>query len=164
MPSGLRSSLAVDRSGSMGGDRLAAAAVAAAAVAWRAPGDYSVIAFSNDVVVIKAQNVWRSPEVVVDDLLTLRGHGLTDMTLALRAARAQLMRSKAARRLVILLSDCRPTAGSDPVGEARSVDELFVVAPSGDSEEGEALACASGGRCATLDGPSGIPAVFSQLL
>jgi len=156
--------LAVDRSGSMGGDRLAAAALAAAAVAWRAPDDYSVLAFSKDVVVIKAQDEWRGPEVVVDDLLTLRGHGTTDLALALRAARAQLMRSNAARRLVVLLSDCRPTTGGDPVDEAGAVDELFVVAPAGDSEEGEALACAAGGRCATLDGPSGIPAVFSQLL
>jgi len=156
--------LAVDRSGSMGGDRLAAAALAAAAVAWRAPDDYSVLAFSKDVVVIKAQDEWRGPEVVVDDLLTLRGHGTTDLALALRAARAQLMRSNAARRLVVLLSDCRPTTGGDPVDDAGAVDELFVVAPAGDSEEGEALACAAGGRCATLDGPSGIPAVFSQLL
>ena len=102
--------------------------------------------------------------MVVDDLLTLRGHGTTDLALALRAAKAQLMRSNAARRLVVLLSDCRPTTGSDPVEDAGAVDELFVVAPAGDSEEGEALACAAGGRCATLDGPSGIPAVFSQLL
>jgi MoxR-like ATPase/Mg-chelatase subunit ChlD len=156
--------LVVDRSGSMGGDRLAAAAVAAAAVAWRAPDDYSVLAFSDHVVVIKSQDMWRGPEEVVDDLLTLRGHGTTDLSLALRVARSQLTRSNAARRLVILLSDCRPTAGGDPVGGARDVDELFVIAPAGDSDEGEALACAAGGRCAALEGPSGIPAVFAQLL
>jgi Mg-chelatase subunit ChlD len=156
--------LVVDRSGSMGGDRLAAAAVAAAAVAWRAPDDYSVLAFSDHVVVIKSQDMWRGPEEVVDDLLTLRGHGTTDLSLALRVARSQLTRSNAARRLVILLSDCRPTAGGDPVGGARAVDELFVIAPAGDSDEGEALACAAGGRCAALEGPSGIPAVFAQLL
>jgi len=156
--------LVVDRSGSMGGDRLSAAAVAAAAVAWRAPDDYSVLAFSDHVVVIKAQDVWRGPEEVVDDLLTLRGHGTTDLSLALRVARSQLTRSNAARRLVILLSDCRPTAGGDPVGAARAVDELLVIAPAGDSDEGKALACAAGGRCAALDGPFGIPAVFAQLL
>jgi hypothetical protein len=37
--------LLVDRSGSMGGKPLATSAVAAAAVAWRSPADYSVIAF-----------------------------------------------------------------------------------------------------------------------
>jgi len=148
----------------MGGDRLAAAAVAAAAVTWRAPKDYSVLTFSEDVVVIKAQDEWRGAEVVVDDLLTLRGLGTTNLALALRAARTQLARSSAARRLVVLLSDCRATTGGDPFAEARAVDELFVVAPAGDSEEGKALAGAAGGRCATLEGPSGVPAVFAQLL
>ena len=42
--------LAVDRSGSMGGKPLATSAVAAAAVANRAPADYSVLAFGKDVV------------------------------------------------------------------------------------------------------------------
>ncbi len=37
--------LIVDRSGSMGGRPLATSAVAAAAIAWRAPDDYSVLAF-----------------------------------------------------------------------------------------------------------------------
>jgi Mg-chelatase subunit ChlD len=156
--------LVVDRSGSMRGDRLAAAAVAAAAVAWRAPDDYSVLAFSNNVIIIKPQGESRGSEAVVDDLLTLRGHGTTDLTLALKAAQTQLMRSHAKRRLTILLSDCRPTAGGDPVAQARVVDELFVIAPAGDSAEGQALAAAAGGRFAPLDGPSGIPGVFARLI
>jgi MoxR-like ATPase/Mg-chelatase subunit ChlD len=156
--------LAVDRSGSMGGERLAAAAVAAAAVAWRAPQDYSVLAFADDVVVIKPQDVFRRPEEVVDDLLIMRGHGTTDVALALRAARAQLLRSTAARRMAILLSDCRPTTGGDPMCEARALDELFVVAPADDAEEGKALAGAAGGQWVGLAGPSGVPAAFAQLL
>lgn len=156
--------LVVDRSGSMGGDRLAAAAVAAAAVAWRAPDDYSVLVFSNNVIIIKPQGESRGSEAVVDDLLTLRGHGTTDLSLALKAAQAQLMKSNAKRRLAVLLSDCRPTAGGDPVAQARVVDELFVVAPAGDSDEGQALAAAAGGRFAPLDGPSGIPGVFARLM
>jgi MoxR-like ATPase/Mg-chelatase subunit ChlD len=156
--------LVVDRSGSMGGDRLAAAAVAAAAVAWRAPDDYSVLVFSNNVICIKPQDERRGSEAVVDDLLTLRGHGTTDLTLALKAAQTQLMKSNAKRRLAVLLSDCRPTAGGDPVAQARAVDELFVVAPAGDSDEGQALAAAVGGLFAPLDGPSGIPGVFARLM
>ena len=65
--------LVVDRSGSMGGERLATAAVAAAAVAWRAPDDYSVLAFGRDVVAVKSQDVFRPPERVVDDLLSVAG-------------------------------------------------------------------------------------------
>jgi uncharacterized protein with von Willebrand factor type A (vWA) domain len=130
----------VDRSGSMGGDRLAAAAVAAAAVAWRAPDDYSVLVFSNNVICIKPQDERRGSEAVVDDLLTLRGHGTTDLTLALKAAQTQLMKSNAKRRLAVLLSE------------------------AGDSDEGQALAAAVGGLFAPLDGPSGIPGVFARLM
>jgi Mg-chelatase subunit ChlD len=123
-----------------------------------------VLVFSNNVIIIKPQGESRGSEAVVDDLLTLRGHGTTDLSLALKAAQAQLMKSNAKRRLAVLLSDCRPTAGGDPVAQARVVDELFVVAPAGDSDEGQALAAAAGGRFAPLDGPSGIPGVFARLM
>ncbi len=79
-------SLVLDRSGSMGGARLATAAVAAAAVALRGIDDYSVIAFGSAVRVVKAQRQPRAVESVVDDLLSLRGHGRTDLAAALRAA------------------------------------------------------------------------------
>ena len=49
--------LLVDRSGSMGGEPLATAAVAASAVSWRAPEDYSVLSFGKDVIVAKSQDV-----------------------------------------------------------------------------------------------------------
>jgi hypothetical protein len=41
---------------------------------------------------------------------------------------------------------------------------LFVVAPASDSEEGQALAGAAGGRFAPLEGPYGIPGVFARLI
>ena len=49
--------LLVDRSGSMGGKPLATSAVTAAAVAFRAPDDFSVVSFSKGSVVVKAQDV-----------------------------------------------------------------------------------------------------------
>ena len=67
--------LLVDRSGSMGGARLAAAAVAAACVAWRAPDDHSVVAFGERPLVVQHQAGRRSAAVVADDLLALRGFG-----------------------------------------------------------------------------------------
>ncbi len=54
--------LLVDRSGSMHGERLATAAVAAAAVVLRAPLDCSVVAFAEDAVVVKSQTEPRAPE------------------------------------------------------------------------------------------------------
>ena len=85
--------LVVDRSGSMTGDRLAAAAVAAAAVAERAPDDFSVLAFSDKVLVLKGQDQRRSVDEIVDDVFRLRGHGPTDLALALRVAADQLATS-----------------------------------------------------------------------
>ena len=105
--------LLVDRSGSMGGKPLATSALAAAAVAAREPEDYSVLAFGRDVVVTKSQNVPRAGEDVVNSVLTLRGFGTTDLAAALTAASEQLSRSRAARKVVVLLSDCRSNEPGD---------------------------------------------------
>ncbi|GAC1592553.1 MAG: hypothetical protein NVS3B21_12370 [Acidimicrobiales bacterium] len=156
--------LLVDRSGSMGGARLATASVAAAAVTLRAPADFSVVAFADDAVVVKSQHAEVPLTVVVEHLLALRGHGTTDLALGLRAARLQLERSGAARRLVILLSDCRATAGADPLAEARLLGELAVVAPADDDADARGFAAALGARLAVVDGPSAIPAAFALLL
>ena len=136
--------LLVDRSGSMGGKPLATAAIAAAAVASRGAADYSVLAFGKDVVVAKAQDADKGADRVVGDLLALRGFGTTDVAGALQTAAAQLGRSRAARKVAVLLSDCRATVDGDPVAAARGLDELVVIAPEEDSEEAAAFAAAVG--------------------
>jgi Mg-chelatase subunit ChlD len=148
--------LLVDRSGSMHGARLATAALAAATVALRAPTSCSIVAFSQDAIVLGPQGVPRDPDAIVSDLLRLRGVGVTDVGLALRTAGAQLARSSAARRLTILLSDCRPTAGGDPTADAQALDELAILAPEGDSHDARALAEAVGARWATVGGPTSV--------
>ncbi len=148
--------LLVDRSGSMHGARLATAALAAAAVTLRAPTSSSVVAFAQDAVVVGAQGEPRDPDQVVADLLRLRGVGVTDVGQALRVAAAQLARSTAGRRLTILLSDCRTTAGGDPTGDAMALDELAIIAPEGDSEDARVLAAAVGARLSTVGGPTSV--------
>ena len=122
--------LVVDRSGSMGGRPLATSALAAAAVAHRAPADYSVLAFGSDVVVAKAQDASKPSDQVVTDVLALRGFGTTDLVAALRAATMQLQRSPAGRRVAVLLSDCRATTPGDVVAAARDLHELCILAPA----------------------------------
>ena len=156
--------LVVDRSGSMGGERLAAAAVAAAAVAWRSPLDYSVLAFSRDVVAVKSQDVPRAAAATVDDLLRLRGFGTTDLALALRVAGEQLARSRAARRITVLLSDCRSTVPGDVTAAAQSLEELVIVAPEGDLDDALVLGRAVGAVVAPLAGPASVPEVFARVL
>ena len=156
--------LVVDRSGSMGGPRLAAAAVAAAACALRAPQQWSALAFGDQVVAIKSADRDRPATAVVDDVLRLRGYGTTDLAAALDAARAQLARCTARRRVAVLLSDCRATAGGDPVAAARRLDELCVIAPAGDAADAESFAAAAGARFAAIAGPHSIPDAVATVL
>ncbi len=155
--------LLVDRSGSMTGRPLATSAVAAAAVAHRA-ADYSVVAFAADAVVAKGQDSDKPVERVVTDVLTLRGFGTTDVPLALRTAQSQLARSRAGRKITVLLSDCRSTGTGDLLAAAAGVDELIIVAPAGDAEEALALGLAVGARVVTVEGPSDFPSALARAL
>ncbi len=156
--------LLVDRSGSMLGERLAAAAVTAAAVAYRHGADCSIVAFGSEAVVVKSQGEHRSPEDVVSDLLRLRGHGTTDVALALRTARTQLDRSGAGRKIAVLLSDCRPTSGGDATADAAALDELAILAPAADTADAARLAESVGARWVVLDGPSSAADAVATLL
>jgi hypothetical protein len=155
--------LLVDRSGSMGGAPLATAAVTASAVAFRAPDDYSVLSFGKDVVAAKSQDATKSSEEVVDAVLALRGFGTTDITGALRAAAEQLSRSRAGRKITVLLSDCRATVPGDAVAAASMLDELVVVAPETDSEDAFAFGIRTGARVTTVTGPSDAPASLARV-
>ena len=145
--------LLVDRSGSMDGQRLASAALAAAVCSWRAPAQFSVLAFGDKVVAIKELNQTKPAERIVAEVLALRGHGTTDVALALRAAGRQLAPSSATRKVTIMLSDAEVTTGGDPIPAARGLDELIVLAPSDEPEHAKALIEACGATMAEVGGP-----------
>jgi MoxR-like ATPase/Mg-chelatase subunit ChlD len=143
--------LLVDRSGSMSGRQVATAAVGAASVIVAAGerADVSVIAFARDSIVLASQGRGRRPESVISDVLSLRGKGVTDLGLALRAARRQLGRAAATQREVILLSDGLSTEGEDPFRAMQGIDRLHVVGTSADDDSVDAaqrLARRGGGR------------------
>ena len=125
---------------------------------------YSVVMFSSDVVAVKSQGDALPTEHVVGSVLSLRGHGTTDLTGALRAANEQLARSNATRKVTILLSDCRSTSPDGADEMAAALDDLFVVAPAGDHDEARQFAERVGARFATIDGPSDVPLAFAQLI
>ena len=156
--------LLVDASGSMGGERLAAAALTAAACALRAPGDHAVLAFARDVTVLRGMGAARPPGAVVDDVLGLRGHGVTSLSAALRGAADQLARSRAPRRVAVLLSDCRATDDQDPTTAAAARPELVVLSPADDSDAAQDLARRSGARWRPLTGAAAAPALLRDLL
>lgn len=156
--------LLIDRSGSMSGSRLVTAALAAAVCAWRAPADFAVGAFADTVVMIKSMERSKSAEQVVIDALTLRGHGTTDLALALRSASRQLARSGATRRITVLLSDAEVTKGDDPVPAARALDELVVIAPADGPEAAHALARAAGAKVTTVSSPHDVLRALREVL
>jgi magnesium chelatase subunit D len=143
--------LLVDQSGSMRGQGMALAAIAAASVALAAEGrvECSVIAFNRDAVVLQRQGQRRPAEDLVGDVLRLRAGGTTNLELALRAAAAQLANASASEQLAILMSDCLPTAGGDPMSALAGIGTLHVLGTSPEPESvaaGRALAGRAGGR------------------
>jgi Mg-chelatase subunit ChlD len=156
--------LLIDTSGSMTGRRLAAAALTAAACAWRAPAEYAVVSFAGSTNVIRPLQSVRSKGAVVDSVLALRGHGVTALAAALREAASQLAASRAARKVVILLSDCRATDEEDPVRAVPTGAELIVLAPAEDCEQAEYFAQQAGARWHPLSGAAAAPAALGALL
>ncbi|PRY40186.1 MoxR-like ATPase [Geodermatophilus tzadiensis] len=146
--------LAVDTSGSMTGLGVAIAAVAAAGVVLT--GDErlhtSLITFGREVEVVQRQGQRRAAEDVVTHLLTLRGHGMTDLAGALRAARRQLATEVADERVVVLLSDCLHTTGDPPESALGGFDRLHVLCPlpTPEAEEAARSLAARGGGTAQM--------------
>jgi hypothetical protein len=141
--------LIIDRSGSMSGLAVAIAAVAAASVVL-AGGERgwgggrgltpAIIAFSGEVTVLQAQGTRRDPAELVGDLVALRGHGMTDLAAALRAAAAQLASGPTDQRVAVLLSDCMPTTGGDPALALAGINRLHVLCPLPTPEAEQAAA------------------------
>ena len=63
----------------------------------------------------------------------------------------------------MLLSDCRATVQGDVTEAAARFDELWIVAPDGDSDDAEALAASVGARLVTVAGPSDVADAFARL-
>jgi len=154
----------VDRSGSMTGARLAAAATVAAACALRAPQEHAVLSFSGTIEIIRPLASDIAPAVVAERLLRLRGHGVTRLAAALEAAREQLAHARARRRVVILLSDCRSTDDDGTAEAARALDELVILAPADDHEQAAHLAGLAGARWGAIAHPLDAAAVLDRLL
>jgi Mg-chelatase subunit ChlD len=155
----------VDRSGSMTGARLAAAATVAAACALRAPAEHAVLSFAATVDVIRPLVSDLPPAAVAAALLGLRGHGTTALSAALAAAAAQLAAARAQRQVVILLSDCRATDDDEAApAAARALPELIILAPADDHDHAARLAAASGARWSPLTAPLDAAALLDTLL
>jgi Mg-chelatase subunit ChlD len=143
--------LVVDASGSMQGLGVAIAAVAAAAVVLAADErlSTSVISFAGGVTELQPLGRTVPAEEMVGRLVGLRGHGMTDLAGALRAARRQLAPAVVDERVVVLLSDCLHTAGDPPETALAGIDRVHVLCPLPTDEAEQAaraLAARGAGR------------------
>jgi hypothetical protein len=105
-----------------------------------------------------------TPAAVAGRLLRMRGHGVTRLATALKAAGEQLALARAPRRVVILLSDCRSTDEDDTLPAARALPELVILAPDGDHEQAAHLAGLAGARWAAIEHPLDAAAALDHLL
>jgi MoxR-like ATPase len=161
--------LLIDNSGSMRGQALATAALAAAATVIAA-GDQtecSVIAFARDALVLQEQGRRRPYAALVDDILTLRGKGTTNIAVALRAAAQQLRRAPTSEQVTLLLSDCLATVGDDPLSALAGIERLHVLGTSTDADAvsaGRALARRCGGRYVQVESLASLSRALVGLL
>lgn len=161
--------LLLDRSGSMSGERLANASVLTAACALQMPDEFAVLAFGHDVVTLRDLHDPAPGADVVDRVLRLVGHGETGLTNALTRAGQVLAGSRASRRMVVLLSDCRISAAggeevSAAVRAARAIDELVVLAPADDSCDAHEFARLAGAQCVEFADARSAPDALDSLL
>jgi Mg-chelatase subunit ChlD len=135
----------------MQGLGVAIAAVAAAAVVLAADErlSTSVISFAGGVTELQPLGRTVPAEEMVGRLVGLRGHGMTDLAGALRAARRQLAPAVVDERVVVLLSDCLHTAGDPPETALAGIDRVHVLCPLPTDEAEQAaraLAARGAGR------------------
>ena len=161
--------LLIDSSGSMSGLAVAIAAVAAASVVLASDGRLQpgIVAFSGQARVLQAQGARRDADGLVGDLVALRGHGLTDVAAARRAAAAQLATAPASERVAVLLSDCLPTTGTDPALALSGIGTLHVLCPRPSAEAeraGAALARRGGGLCQPVRGLTDVAPALTRVL
>ena len=158
--------LVIDRSGSMKGAALASAALAAAAVALRAPAFHAVIAFSGTAEVVRSMvtSAHASADGVVDAVLSLKGHGTTNVSDGLRAAITEHEAARCGRHLTVLLSDCRDRAIDEAVPFAQSLEELVIVSPADDIADAQRFAEVTGAALVGVEGPHDVARALDEVL
>lgn len=162
--------LLIDHSGSMTGEALASAALAAAVVslAVSTEGTCRIIGFADDARTLYDSTRDRSPAVAVQRVLALEGHGRTDLAAGLRAAAAPYgagARSGAHETLV--LSDCVATTGPAPATALAGLDRVHVLSPSreaGAVTAGRQLARRGHGRFEDVTDVGRIAAALNRVL
>ena len=158
----------IDRSGSMGGQRMELAKDAAkAAVELLTPQDFAaVVAFDNDPYAIVPMQSTASTSAILSAISTIEAAGGTNIYPALVEAHEQLRRVPARLKHVILLTDGYSMDG-DFAGITRQLvrDEITVSTVGvveADNELLKMIANIGKGRHYECDDPQAVPQIFAQ--
>ncbi len=161
--------LVIDRSGSMGGDKIEMAKSAArAAVTLLSPRDYAgVAAFDNEAFWVADFQSAAGMAAIEQQISTLEAGGGTNMAPGMELALDALRLSSAKLKHVILLTDGISTPGPFEELAAQMVAERITlstvaVGSGADAELLESLARRGNGRYYATDAPENIPQIFTR--
>lgn len=129
--------LMLDTSKSMGGEKLAIAAVTGATVAYNFKiNQYAIITFEDEAHVLKSLNNEKKIVRVVGEILETSASGCTNIEDALRRGLSEVNLLRVPKRRGILITDGFYTRGHDPRPVAREFPRLDVVyVPGGECSE-----------------------------
>ena len=158
--------LVIDRSGSMKGEALASAALGSGRSRSSGPCISAVIAFSGTAEVVRSMvtSAHASTDGVVDAVLSLKGHGTTNVSDGLRAAITEHEAARCGRHLTVLLSDCRDRAIDEAVPFAQSLEELVIVSPADDIADAQCFADVTGAAVVGVEGPHDVARALDEVL
>ncbi len=114
-----------DRSYSMKGMKIILAGITAASIAQHFKRDYAILAFSNEVSLLKGIDESTGPEEVLEKLFALELQGDTDIRLALNSGLEHI--SGFDRKAGLILTDGAWNRGGDPLESAGRFDKLSVI-------------------------------------
>jgi len=160
--------LVIDRSGSMGGQRIEMAKDAAkSAVELLSPSDFAaVIAFDGASYVVAPMQSAASKGIINSAISTIEAAGGTNIYPGLVDAHDQLRRVSAKLKHVILLTDGYSSPGDYDGIMRQMVNEQITVSTVGvgeaDNELLKRLAEMGKGRHYTCDDPQAIPQIFAK--
>jgi len=161
--------LILDTSGSMYGEKIVAAALATATIAYHMRNvEYSIIGFNTKATIIKKITERKPTTRVVEEILETEAAGFTNIEDALKKALKELKKSKIKEKWAILMTDGLYNRGKDPRKLAYLFPKLHVIALPTQQPIGtkicEQMAKLGHGKFAQIKGIQQIPKVLVKIL
>jgi hypothetical protein len=90
--------------------------------------EYGVLLFDDKVKMVKPVGSYRDEAQVLEEILNVECYGATDLQLAFEMAKNQLeTKSPGTEGICVLISDCIPTVGQDPLETASLLPKIEVL-------------------------------------